>query len=126
MVLTRSQIPIANGAMAYWQGLTEPNDWNNLRRTLLILAEKKGFTLPAGMKKDWVSYQQSVAQNFEISKNKYYTNDMSQAYRLYVLALANQPATSAMNRLREYGGLTNEARWLLAIIPTVLLIATWP
>jgi len=106
---------LQNGAMAYWQGLTEPNDWGTTYAGhFLILAEKKGFTLPVGMKKDWVSYQQSIAQNFELSKNKYYTNDMSQAYRLYVLALANQPATSAMNRLREYGGLTNEARWLLA------------
>jgi alpha-2-macroglobulin len=106
---------LSNGAMAYWQGLTDPNDWGTTYAGhFLILAEKKGYTLPAGMKKDWLSYQQSVAQNFEISKNKYYTNDMSQAYRLYVLALANQASMSAMNRLREYNGLSNEARWLLA------------
>jgi uncharacterized protein YfaS (alpha-2-macroglobulin family) len=106
---------LQNGAMSYWQGLTEANDWGTTYAGhFMICAEKKGYTLPAGMKKDWVNYQQSAAQSFEINKNAYFNNDVMQAYRLYALALANQPVLSAMNRLREYGNLSNQARWLLA------------
>jgi len=106
---------LANGAMSYWQGMNEANDWGTTYAGhFMICAEKKGYTLPTGMKKDWVSYQQTLAQNFEINKNKYYTNDVMQAYRLYALSLAGQPVLSAMNRLREYANISNEARWLLA------------
>ena len=106
---------LGNGAMSYWQGLQEPNDWGtSYAGHFMVSAEKKGYTLPPGMKKQWLSYQQNAAQNFELSKNKYYSNDVLQAYRLYVLALAKQPVMSAMNRLREYANLSNESRWLLA------------
>jgi len=37
-----------------------------------------------------------------------------QAYRLYVLCLANNPVIGAMNRLRESTNLSDQARWLLA------------
>jgi alpha-2-macroglobulin len=106
---------LANGAMSYWQGLQEPNDWGtSYAGHFMICAEKKGYTLPAGIKKQWLNFQQNAAQNFELSKNKFYSNDVLQAYRLYVLALAKQPVMSAMNRLREYANLSNESRWLLA------------
>ncbi|MFO0357461.1 MAG: alpha-2-macroglobulin family protein [Sphingobacteriaceae bacterium] len=111
--IRKFQLP--SGAMSYWQGLTEANDWGTTYAGhFMICAEKKGYTLPAGMKKEWISYQQSAAQGFEINKNAYFNNDVMQAYRLYALALANQPVLSAMNRLREYGNLSNQARWLLA------------
>ncbi|MDD1463704.1 hypothetical protein MEO39_27405, partial [Dolichospermum sp. ST_sed2] len=67
----------------------------------MISAEKKGYELPSGFKSAWVKYQTNLAQNFEVSKNKYYSYDEQQAYRLYVLALANQPVLSAMNRLLQ-------------------------
>lgn len=106
---------LANGAMSYWQGMQEPNDWGtSYAGHFMVSAEKKGYTLPPGMKKQWLNYQQNAAQNFELNKNKYYSNDVLQAYRLYVLALAKQPVLGAMNRLREYANLSNESRWLLA------------
>jgi uncharacterized protein YfaS (alpha-2-macroglobulin family) len=39
---------------------------------------------------------------------------LDQAYRLYTLALANQPEMGAMNRLRETPNLNTVARWQLA------------
>jgi len=111
--LRKFQLP--SGGMSYWQGINEVNDWGtSYAGHFLLCAEKKGYALPAGFKKDWISYQHSVAQNFELNKNKYFNNDVSQAYRLYVLSLAGQPAMSAMNRLREYKNISNQARWLLA------------
>jgi hypothetical protein len=106
---------LSSGALSYWQGMNEPNDWGTTYAGhFMISAEKKGYDLPSGFKSAWVRYQTSVAQNFELNKNKYFGNDEQQAYRLYVLALANQPVLSAMNRLREYSMLSNQGRWLLA------------
>ncbi len=104
-----------SGALSYWQGLNEANDWGTTYAGhFMMAAEKKGYELPSGFKASWVKYQTGVAQNFMPSTNKYYNNDEQQAYRLYVLALSNNPVLSAMNRLREYTGLSNQARWLLA------------
>lgn len=106
---------LANGAMSYWPGMNEADDWGTTYSGhFMMLAEKKGFTLPSGLKKKWINYQQSIASNFEVNKNSAYNNDVSQAYRLYSLALAGQPVLSAMNRLREHSNLSNQARWLLA------------
>lgn len=38
----------------------------------------------------------------------------TQAYRLYVLAVAGKPQLGAMNRLRESGKANPQARWLLS------------
>jgi hypothetical protein len=106
---------VNGGGLAYWQGMTQPDEWGTTYAGhFMISAEKKGYELPSGFKSAWVKYQTNLAQNFEINKNKYYTSDEQQAYRLYVLALANQPVLSAMNRLREYASISNQARWLLA------------
>lgn len=106
---------LSSGAMSYWQGMTEASDWGtSYAGHFLLSAEKKGYLLPAGLKKDWVAYQQNAAQNFEAGKDRYFNYDVQQAYRLYVLSLADQPAMSAMNRLREYKNLSVQARWLLA------------
>jgi alpha-2-macroglobulin len=106
---------LSSGGMSYWPGNTEANEWGtSYAGHFLISAEKKGYTLPSGMKKSWISYQQTAAQNFVIDKSKYYASDEQQAYRLYVLALANNPVVGAMNRLREYNQLNNQARWMLA------------
>lgn len=106
---------INGGGLSYWQGITTPDDWGTTYGGhFMIMAEKKGYELPSGFKAAWAKYQTSVAQNFEMNKNKYFNNDEPQAYRLYALALANQPLLSAMNRLREYPALSNQARWLLA------------
>lgn len=104
-----------NGAMAYWQGMNEPNEWGSTYAGhFLVLAEKKGYSLPGGMKKSLMNYLQTTSLNYEFAKNKYWNNDIMQAYRLYVLALAGQPSLSAMNRLREFYSLSEQARWLLA------------
>lgn len=106
---------LASGGMSYWPGMNEANDWGTTYSGhFLVLAEKKGYALPAGMKKKWISYQQTVAGNFEVNKNSAFNNDVMQAYRLYALAVAGQPVLSAMNRLREFNNLSNQARWLLA------------
>jgi uncharacterized protein YfaS (alpha-2-macroglobulin family) len=106
---------ISNGGMSYWKGLANADDWGtSYAGHFMMLAEKKGYTLPAGFKKKWLNFQQSAASNFELNKNSAWNNDVLQAYRLYVLTLAGNPMMSAMNRLREFNNLSMQARWLLA------------
>ena len=106
---------LAGGALSYWQGTTEVSDWGtSYAGHFMLSAEKKGYALPPGFKKEWISYQQNTAQAFVLNKNKFFNNDVMQAYRLYVLCLANNPVIGAMNRLRESTNLSDQARWLLA------------
>lgn len=104
-----------SGGFSYWAGTNDIADWaSSYAGHFLLAAEKRGYTLPPGMKKNWISYQQNIAQNFEINRSALYSSDELQAYRLYVLALANSPSMGAMNRLREFNGMSVQARWMLA------------
>jgi len=104
-----------NGGLSYWPGANDVNDWGTTYAGhFMIAAEKKGYTLPPGFKQAWIKYQQNAAFNWEPARATYYNDDIIQAYRLYTLALANQPAMSAMNRLREFKNLSIQARWRLA------------
>lgn len=111
------QLP--SGALAYWPGNNTANDWGtSYAGHFMIEAERRGYTLPIGFKSDWLSYQKRAARNYRNgnASTSYYEKqqDMIQAYRLYVLALAKSPELGAMNRLRESGDLSKIAAWRLA------------
>ena len=103
-----------NGGMSYWIGENTANDWStSYAGHFMIEAEKKGFVLPLSFKNNWIQYQKQAAQNWRPSY-KTYNSDLAQAYRLYTLALAGNPDLAAMNRLREFTEISNEAKWRLA------------
>ncbi|MEN8927790.1 MAG: MG2 domain-containing protein [Flavobacteriales bacterium] len=110
----------SSGGFSYWAGESETNDWgSNYASHFLIEAEKKGYTLPYGMKKKMLSYLRTKARNWRKPSrtNRYYryqSSELTQSYRLYVLALANSAEIGAMNRLREYSDLSTTAKWKLA------------
>ncbi|MEX2485318.1 MAG: MG2 domain-containing protein [Brumimicrobium sp.] len=105
-----------DGGFAYWLGGNESSDWGSSYAGHFILeAEKKGYTLPYGLKKQWINYQKSEARKWSpVSSNYYGNNDLAQAYRLYTLCLADSPELSVMNRLRESNDLSVQAAWRLA------------
>lgn len=110
--LSHFQTP--NGGLGYWMGESNPNDWGtSYAGHFMMEAEKKGYVLPFSFKKNWVRYQKDAARKWK-PKNRGYSGDVSQAYRLYTLALSGNADLGAMNRLREYAGLSNEARWRLS------------
>ncbi|RYF09642.1 MAG: hypothetical protein EOO42_23675, partial [Flavobacteriales bacterium] len=59
-------------------------------------------------------YQKSKANNWVPNSENFYGGDLSQAYRLYVLALAKKPEMAAMNRLRAFEYLSVASKWRLA------------
>lgn len=104
----------ANGGLPYWMGENDVSDWGtSYAGHFMLEAAQKGFVLPLTFKSNFIKYQKNVARDWRPSYTKY-TADFAQAYRLYTLALAGSPDLSAMNRLREFKQITNEAKWRLA------------
>ena len=100
-----------SGGFAYWPNQNYVNDWGTTYAGHFLLeAEKKGYVLPIGFKSGWVKYQQNIAKHWR-SGNK---SDLAQAYRLYTLALSGNADVASMNRLRESGVVSNEAKFRLA------------
>src|SRR5207237_1308837 len=54
------------------------------------------------------------ALNWAPDAKTYYGADLTQAYRLYLLAMAHVPELGAMNRLKEYKYLSEQGKWRLA------------
>ncbi|MDS4031557.1 MAG: MG2 domain-containing protein [Candidatus Contendobacter sp.] len=103
----------SNGNLMYWPGSTEANDWASLYAGhFLIEAQKQGYTVPLSLLTAWQAYQAKQAQDWVASAQE--DTSSTQAYRLYVLAVAGKPQLGAMNRLRESGKANPQARWLLA------------
>ena len=106
------QLP--NGGLSYWMGQNSANDWGtSYAGHFMVEASKKGFVLPLTFMTNWLKYQKQAASSWRPSYRQY-NSDLTQAYRLYTLALAGYPDLSAMNRLREFNELSNNAKWRLA------------
>ena len=102
------------GAFAYWEGGNDADEWcTSYAGHFLLEAQQQGYTVPEGLLSGWLSYQQQRARRWGGSQ-QYERDDLTQAYRLYTLALAGQPATGAMNRMRERSRMSLAARWRLA------------
>lgn len=100
-----------SGGFSYWPSGREVNDWaTSYAGHFLVSAERAGHLLPAGMKRRWIGDQTERAERWVRSGPR---DDLAQAYRLFTLALAGEPALGAMNRLREVA-LSDVARWRLA------------
>jgi len=114
------QVP--GGGLSYWPGAPEADEWgSNYGGHFMLEAELKGYSLPLGFMDNWKRYQKSKALSWSppTAANKsayyyYYNYDLTQAYRLYTLALAKAPELGAMNRLKEMKDLSVAARWRLA------------
>lgn len=90
---------MSNGGFAYWPGSNNVSEWaTNYAGHFMLEAEKLGYVIPGNVKTNWLKYQKEKASKWTDDGN---TSQMTQAYRLYTLALAGQPDKSAMNRLKE-------------------------
>ncbi|MBR9919506.1 MAG: hypothetical protein GYB31_01625 [Bacteroidetes bacterium] len=115
------QFQQSNGGFSYWPGNNHVNLWSNTYAGHFLLeAKAKGYTIPGGMLNRWTDFQRKLARNwdprqFEQGFYSHANDQLSQAYRLYTLSLANEPELGAMNRLRESTDLGTAAKWRLAL-----------
>lgn len=105
-----NRFQLADGGFTYWPGNTDVSTWGSLYAGHFMLeAQSLGYHVPSRLLQDWVDYEKKEARRTTSS-------DLIQAYRAYVLALAEEPPVAAMNRLREnrYDELRDVEKWLLA------------
>jgi hypothetical protein len=105
------------GGFAYWPGQSQPSDWgSSYAGHFMLEAEKQGFLVHPSLKSGWIEWQKERASSWlpRPETQAYTSEQMLQAYRLYTLALAGEPVTDAMNRLRQQSYLIAQTRWLLA------------
>lgn len=104
----------AGGGISYWPGERQADEWStNYVGHFMIEAKSKGYAMPVTFMNSWLRFQQNAARQWRPNTRAYNT-ELTQAYRLYTLALAGQPELAAMNRLRETSNLSNDAKWRLA------------
>ncbi len=104
-----------DGGFSYWPGGSESDEWgSNYAGHFLIEAQANGFLVSDYMLQQWKNYQRGKANSWVATTTNFYGGDLSQSYRLYTLALAKAPELGAMNRLKEFKYLSNEAKWRLA------------
>lgn len=105
-----------DGAFAYWPGGTSTNAWATVYAAqFLLAAEAKGYLVPESLKGGVLANLHGVARGWKpVASPEARSEMMTQAYRLYVLALARMPEMGAMNRMKEEASLAPMARWLLA------------
>jgi alpha-2-macroglobulin len=106
------------GGFSYWQGEIQSDLWaTNYVGHFLVEAKNMGYQLPPAMLDRWLKFQKSAAKQWTGARTEGWTEattELTQAYRLYTLALAGSAELPAMNGLREKQNLSNLARWRLA------------
>ena len=105
----------SDGGFSYWPSEADADEWgSNYAGHFLLEASANGYNISSSLLNQWKSYERNKALTWNVTKAPYYGTDLSQAYRLYLLALAKVPEVGAMNRLKEWKFLTPEGKWRLA------------
>ena len=101
-----------NGGFGYWPGDDDSNDWaTNYGGHFALEAQKAGYLPPVGLLDQWTAFQRRRARAWVAGEGQ---AELTQAYRLFTLALAGAPELGAMNQLRERTSLPVAAKWRLA------------
>lgn len=101
-----------DGGLGYWPGERKADPWStNYAGHFMLEAKNKGYVLPVTFLSNWIRFQQNAAREW---RDTHSASQLTQAYRLYTLALAGHPELAAMNRLRETQKLSNDTKWRLA------------
>lgn len=106
------QLP--DGGFCYWPGMTYADEWvSSMAGQFMCMARDKGYEVNSGVMSAWKNFQQRCVRNWRESGPDD-PGDLVQAYRLYSLALASDPQTGAMNRMKESSSMSSQAAWRLA------------
>ena len=108
--LRRFQRP--DGGFAYWPGSSDTNRWADVYAgNFLVAAKQAGYSIPGTLATDWIDHAVEASADW---RNGSVDDAKTQAFRLLVLARADEPQIGAMNRLRSGSELPQAAQWLLA------------
>lgn len=94
------------GGFRYWPTSSDPEPWvTSMAGEVMLEAKRQGFTVQKDVLDKWKSYQKSNAKDAEDD------DDLTQAYRIYTLALAGDAPKAAMNKMLESRKVSQPA-WL--------------
>lgn len=107
------------GGFNYWPGGDHYDTWTSIYAGhFMIEADRMGYTIPGQVKSNWLNFQRKLARDWKNGSMRdgwdRRQDQLTQAYRLYVLALAKSNEVGAMNRLREQKDMDLGTRWVLA------------
>jgi len=106
------QFQMPNGAFSYWPGAHAAHEWVTAYAGWFLLeASRLGYHISSSMLDSWKGNQKMLANGWTAGDAQ---QQLTQAFRLYALALARDPDLGAMNRLREAEGLNGIAALELA------------
>ncbi len=106
---------VNDGGFSYWPGEGQSDDWGtSYAGHFLLEAQNAGYTISESMLQQWKIFQRNKANSWMPTTTNFYGGDLTQAYRLFLLALAKAPELGAMNRLKEFKYISAEAKWRLA------------
>jgi alpha-2-macroglobulin len=112
------QFQRSDGSFNYWPGGNHYDTWTSIYAGhFMVEAERQGYAMPGQVKNNWLNFQKRLAREWNGSVRSGWAREqdqLAQAYRLYVLALAKSNEVGAMNRLREQRDLDLRTRWTLA------------
>lgn len=105
-----------DGSFAYWPGQSDVTGWGTVYAAHFLLeAEARGYVVPEALRRAAVNNLLRTARNWKPVRSVYGSSEeMTQAYRLYVLTIGGQMEMGAMNRMKENRSLGEMSRWLLA------------
>lgn len=104
-----------DGGFSYWPSEGNSDEWgSNYAGHFLLEASAVGYNISSAMLQQWKAFERNKALAWNVTQQPQYGSDLSQAYRLYLLALSKAPEVGAMNRLKEFKWLTPEGKWRLA------------
>lgn len=107
---------MSDGAFSYWPGGSYYNSWAmTFAIHFMVEAEAKGYLVPANLKNSALSGLRRHARDWRMQSGSHRrSEEFTQAYRLFVLAVGKTPELGAMNRLKENKDLADMTRWMLA------------
>ena len=115
---TMTQFQRADGSFNYWPGGDNYDTWTSIYAGhFMIEADRLGYAAPGNLKANWLAFQRKAARDWNNGTAEGWTRQqtqLTQAYRLYVLALAKSNEIAAMNRLRDQKDLDLRSKWMLA------------
>ena len=108
-----SSMQNSSGSFNFWaSGRGDINDWANIYAGhFLVEAQKAGYSSAAVLLGPWKSSQRRLANSWR-SRDRY--SVITQAYRLYALAISGSASMPAMNRFKDAASSDPIAQLLLA------------
>lgn len=105
-----------NGQLAYWPDGNYYHSWSEVYATLfLVLAKQQGYIVSSKILNNILSRHKKLAEQSFIIAAEGENTGLTEAMRLYMLAIAGQPSISGMNRMNGSPiGKSNLNAWLLA------------